>query len=175
MLFIYVPNGVNIAKWVPEKTGKDFELSPTLKVLQRHRQNVSILSGLGHPNSKGGHSGADTFLLSTGVFRFAGTNTVTLVFVLWMLALWANLASTLDGCLRWLARWPWLAAVLGAIGGPATYWAGAELGAIEFHENTWLSVIVLAVEWGILMPLVLWASERWHGGTVAVSLDEVAS
>ena len=62
MLFVYVPNGVNIAKWVPTTSGENYELSPTLKVLERHRNEFSVISGLGHPNSKGGHSGADTFL-----------------------------------------------------------------------------------------------------------------
>lgn len=62
MLCVYVPNGVNIAKWVPQKAGRSYELSPTLSVLERHKKEFSVLSGLGHPNSKGGHSGADTFL-----------------------------------------------------------------------------------------------------------------
>ncbi len=62
MVFLYVPNGVNIAKWVPATPGSDYSLSPTLEALRDHRKEFSILSGLGHPNSKGGHSGADTFL-----------------------------------------------------------------------------------------------------------------
>lgn len=70
MLAIYVPNGVNIAKWVPETAGRNYQLSPTLKVLERHREHFTVLSGLGHPNSKGGHSGADTFLTAADL---AGT------------------------------------------------------------------------------------------------------
>ena len=62
VIFCYVPNGVNILEWVPESTGRDYRLSPTLEVLKEHRNDFSVLSGLGHPASKGGHSGADTWL-----------------------------------------------------------------------------------------------------------------
>jgi hypothetical protein len=65
MAFIYVPNGVNILKWMPETTGPDFQWSPTLEVLAEFRADVAVLSGLSHPQAKGGHSGADTWL--TGV------------------------------------------------------------------------------------------------------------
>ena len=58
----YVPNGVNIAEWVPKNSGKDYELSPTLSALQSIRDEFTVLSGLGHPASEGGHSGADTWL-----------------------------------------------------------------------------------------------------------------
>lgn len=61
-IFCYVPNGVNILQWLPEGEGKDYVLSPTLEVLKEHREDFSVISGMGHPNSKGGHSGADTWL-----------------------------------------------------------------------------------------------------------------
>ncbi len=62
MIFCYVPNGVNIAEWVPKNAGANYTLSPTLKALERVRQEFAIISGLGHPHSEGGHSGADTWL-----------------------------------------------------------------------------------------------------------------
>ena len=58
----YVPNGVNIAEWVPKNSGKDYALSPTLSALSSIRDEFTVLSGLGHPASEGGHSGADTWL-----------------------------------------------------------------------------------------------------------------
>jgi len=61
-IFCYVPNGVNILEWMPNNHGANYELSPTLKTLAAHRANFSVLTGLGHPHSKGGHSGADTWL-----------------------------------------------------------------------------------------------------------------
>ncbi|XZE21910.1 DUF1552 domain-containing protein [Pirellulaceae bacterium SH449] len=61
-IFCYVPNGVNIHEWIPEATGGDYSLSSTLKVLEPYRSEFSVISGLGHPHSEGGHSGADTWL-----------------------------------------------------------------------------------------------------------------
>ncbi|MEZ6119404.1 MAG: DUF1552 domain-containing protein [Pirellulaceae bacterium] len=62
IIFCYVPNGVNIFEWMPESSGKDYQPSPTLSVLQDFQQDFSVLTGLGHPAAKGGHSGADTWL-----------------------------------------------------------------------------------------------------------------
>ena len=62
LLCCYVPNGVNIAEWVPKDTGPGYTLSPTLTTLQSVREEFTILSGLGHPSSEGGHLGADTWL-----------------------------------------------------------------------------------------------------------------
>ena len=71
-IFCYVPNGVNILDWMPKGTGSDFELSPTLEVLAAHRQDLSIVTGLGHPNSRGGHSGADTWLTGANLTAVPG-------------------------------------------------------------------------------------------------------
>ncbi len=62
LAFLYVPNGVNIQKWLPSEVGEGYALSPTLEALRDHRDDFAVLSGLGHPHSKGGHSGADTWL-----------------------------------------------------------------------------------------------------------------
>jgi hypothetical protein len=71
-IFCYVPNGVNILEWVPKTAGKEYVLSPTLEVLKNHRAEFSVLSGLGHPNSKGGHSGADTWLTGADLTAVPG-------------------------------------------------------------------------------------------------------
>ena len=62
LICCYVPNGVNILEWVPKEKGPGYALSPTLETLKDHRDDFTVLSGLGHPNSEGGHSGADTWL-----------------------------------------------------------------------------------------------------------------
>ena len=61
-IFCYVPNGVNILQWMPKDAGANYTLSPTLEVLADHRARFSVLTGLGHPLAKGGHSGADIHL-----------------------------------------------------------------------------------------------------------------
>jgi hypothetical protein len=61
-IFCYVPNGVNILKWTPANAGLHYALSPTLQVLESVRDEFTVVTGLGHPQCTGGHSGADTWL-----------------------------------------------------------------------------------------------------------------
>ncbi len=80
VLFCYVPNGVNVLQWMPKDAGANYTLSPTLEALREHKSHFSVLTGLGHPNSKGGHSGADTWLTGADLKAVAGkdyTNTIS--------------------------------------------------------------------------------------------------
>jgi Protein of unknown function (DUF1552) len=52
--FIYFPNGVWQKAWVPEKTGADFELPPSLVSLADVRSEVLVLSGLDKKHSRQG-------------------------------------------------------------------------------------------------------------------------
>lgn len=62
-VFVYIPNGVNGMAWQVTKAGRDFELSPSLQPLEKHRDDFSIFSGLHHPNGLGqAHVCADTWL-----------------------------------------------------------------------------------------------------------------
>jgi hypothetical protein len=74
LICCYVPNGVNILEWLPNDQGKDYTLSPTLEVLKDHRQDFTVVSGLGHPASKGGHSGADTWLTGADLTASPGSD-----------------------------------------------------------------------------------------------------
>ncbi len=74
MICCYVPNGVNILEWMPSDSGKQYKLSPTLEVLEPYRQDFSVITGLGHPASKGGHSGADTWLTGADLTSKPGSD-----------------------------------------------------------------------------------------------------
>lgn len=80
VIYCYVPNGVNLMEWLPTETGRNYQLSPTLSSLARHREDFSVLSGLGHPHAAGGHSGADTWLTGANLLSTPGkdyTNSVS--------------------------------------------------------------------------------------------------
>lgn len=73
MCAMYFPFGVNVPKpdseqakwgWFPTGEGRDYKFTETLKPLERHRADVSILGGLSHPMGRkmGGHDTGDTFL-----------------------------------------------------------------------------------------------------------------
>jgi hypothetical protein len=57
--FVYIANGVIQNHWNPLTTGADFELSATLKPLQKVRDSITVISGLAHQQ-------ADTFGDGTG-------------------------------------------------------------------------------------------------------------
>jgi hypothetical protein len=81
MICCYIPNGVNILEWMPSGSGRTDTLSPTLKVLQAYRDDFTVLTGLGHPASQGGHSGADTWLTAANLKSKPGadyTNSVSI-------------------------------------------------------------------------------------------------
>ena len=46
MAFLYVPNGINMADWTPQKEGADFELKPILEPLASVKDKLLVLSGL---------------------------------------------------------------------------------------------------------------------------------
>lgn len=72
MAFLYVPNGKHMPDWTPQQTGRDFELSPTLKPLEPVKEKLLVLSGLtadkarAYGDGGGGHARAMAAFL-TGV------------------------------------------------------------------------------------------------------------
>lgn len=63
-VFIYVPNGVNTLTWQVQQAGTDYELTPPLKSLERHRSSVTPISGLHHPDVLGKHHNCDKVWLT---------------------------------------------------------------------------------------------------------------
>jgi hypothetical protein len=62
-VFVYIPNGVNGMAWQCKTGGRDYELSPSLQPLAKHRDDFTVFSGLHHPNGLGqAHVCADTWL-----------------------------------------------------------------------------------------------------------------
>jgi len=98
----------------------------------------------------------DSLQAFVGVFSFAHTTPGTWMSPLWMIALWVAFATTLHTSLRWLSGRYGLAAVLGAIGGPLSYYSGAQLGALTLNPDLTLSFAVMAIVWGFAMPVLVW-------------------
>ena len=101
----------------------------------------------------------DTLQASVGLYAFTSTSVAPWLCPPWMVALWMIFATTLNGSMAWLAGRPVLAGLLGALCGPASYVAGARLGAIELHVNALASVTGIAIAWALAMPTLLWFRE----------------
>jgi hypothetical protein len=63
-VFLYIPNGVNTLTWQIEKAGTDFTFSKPLQSLERHRADVTPISGLHHPMVLGKHHNCDKVWLT---------------------------------------------------------------------------------------------------------------
>ena len=68
MAFCFVPNGVFLDEWTPERTGRDFELPKILQPLAPIREQVLVLSGLTHDKGRANGDGAGDHARSASVF-----------------------------------------------------------------------------------------------------------
>ncbi|HZU98862.1 MAG TPA: DUF1552 domain-containing protein, partial [Planctomycetota bacterium] len=70
LLFVMVPNGVNVSEWTPSGEGSDFTLSKTLEPLAPHKKDLLVLSGLtidgarDHGDGPGDHARAGASFLT---------------------------------------------------------------------------------------------------------------
>ena len=96
---------------------------------------------------------ADSLLAATGVLQFASPWPWTFAAPVWILAMWAGFALTLNHSMAFL-RGRWLAAFgFGAVGGPLAYWGAARgFDAVEFGLGLPAALAALAIVWGLAMP-----------------------
>lgn len=84
---------------------------------------------------------------------------------LWLATIWLALATLPNHSLEWMKRRPLLSVLFGALGGPLAYWGGARLGAATFNWPLLDSLVVLAVVWALLWPLIMLISQLIKPGT----------
>jgi hypothetical protein len=101
----------------------------------------------------------ETWVLSLSILYYPSHSEASFWAPHWLIMMWALFATTINLSMGWLkGRWI-LAVLMGAIFGPLAFVAGEKLGAVVFLDST-LSMITLAIGWGLLMPLLLWLAER---------------
>jgi hypothetical protein len=70
MAFLYVPNGVNVARWRPIGEGADYELAETMKPLAGLKEQFQVISGFeqqhgwAHGDGGGDHARANSTILT---------------------------------------------------------------------------------------------------------------
>ena len=102
----------------------------------------------------------DIAMAQSGVIRYGGGWLAGIP--PWLVCLWVLFATTFMHSLRWLRSFPWLAAVLAATLGPASYWFGANIADAELRTPLWGSLGFMAMGWALLFPLGLVCSARLH-------------
>ena len=63
-VFLYIPNGVNTLTWQIQKSGADYEFTAPLKSLEKHRADITPISGLHHPMVIGKHHNCERVWLT---------------------------------------------------------------------------------------------------------------
>ncbi len=101
----------------------------------------------------------DALVLQLDRVHFPGAERDALIAPAWMTALWVVFATLLSVSLAWMRGHYMLAQFFGAVGGPLSYYGGAKLGAIQLTEPLRNSLIVIALEWWLAMPVLLKISE----------------
>ncbi len=101
-------------------------------------------------------AGLDTLHSCLGVLQFVSGRWMGCVAPLWIIVMWMQFATLFRYCLHWVLHRYILGALLGALGGPLAFWAGERLGAISFMPQAWVSLAVLAINWAIALPLLMW-------------------
>ena len=96
--------------------------------------------------------GVDSLFAQTGLLSYAAAVPWPEWAPLWIVALWASFALTLNHSLAYLQRHLQVAAALGAIGAPLAYSAAARSGALAFPPSATVTLVLLAAVWAILAP-----------------------
>lgn len=104
----------------------------------------------------------DSLLVATGWLVFASGTLIAGTAPVWIVAMYALFATTLNASLNWLKGRYLMAALFGAIGGPLAYYAGAKLGGVSFPDPL-TAMTALALGWGALMPLLTVLARRFDG------------
>lgn len=104
----------------------------------------------------------DSLLLANGWLSYANGYWLTGFAPYWIVAMWALFATTLNLSMRWMRSRFLLALAMGAVGGPLSYFAGAQLGAMTLLRPA-SALAALAVAWGLVMPLLTLLAARFDG------------
>lgn len=139
-----------------------------LRLAPRPSSEAALIVGAVVPGTA-----ADALVLAQGVLAYTSGQWAVAAPPLWMSALWAVFATSLNLSLRWLhARW-WLAALIGAVAGPLAFFSGARLGAATLLDPgpalAWLSL-----EWAIVLPALCLCARRFDGVGPAIPASAAA-
>lgn len=106
---------------------------------------------------------ADMALVATGVVGMRHEAFGMATTAVWFGSLWIVFATTLNSSMSWLTRLRHrrvlVAILFGAVGAPLAYLAGQRLGAVALPLES--SLVVLALEWAILTPVVVAIAARF--------------
>ena len=102
----------------------------------------------------------ETVLVQTGLLIYPIETLSVVIVPLWILILWANFALIMNGCISWLHGRYFLAAVLGFMGGPLSYFGGINLGAASAGGSLVMLLLAVAMTYAMVTPLLLFLAQH---------------
>jgi hypothetical protein len=95
----------------------------------------------------------ESALGAAGLYRFAsGWEAAPWLAPAWIVALWLLLGATFESSLAWCASRPWLAALLGLVGGPLSFAAGEAMGAARLLAPRPEGLVLVGAVWAAAFP-----------------------
>ena len=89
--------------------------------------------------------------IAAGTYRFTSGTVVDALPPPWLLAMWAQFATTFRFSLRGVITRPLSAALFGAVGGPIAFLAGERLGAVILLPPLTSGLFRLSISWAIAL------------------------
>jgi hypothetical protein len=89
----------------------------------------------------------------------------------WIVALWASFALTLNHSLAYLKSHLLLAAALGAVGAPLAYTAAERWGALSLMAPSFSTLLILGATWAVFTPAMSLLAQRLSGAAAAPLLQ----
>ncbi len=123
-------------------------------VLHREIRLLAIAMGIGFV--------FDSLLVTTAMLAYPSGMLLPGTAPYWIVVMWALFATTLNLSLRWLRGSFLLAVLFGAAGGPLAYYAGSQLGAVQFLSPGY-GLVALAIGWAVFTPLLVFLSRTMDG------------
>jgi hypothetical protein len=114
----------------------------------------------------------DSVMVAAGWLSYPSGTVVAGFAPYWILAMWMLFATTLNLAFRWLQSKLLLASGLGAVFGPASYYAGAKAGAVVINELT-VVMFALTVAWAVLFPALLMLARRLDGVSIQIEHSRI--
>lgn len=103
----------------------------------------------------------DSLIYNFGFLGFS-VPVFTLAAPLWLFSQWFAFALLFRYTLRWLRGRFVLGGILGAFGGPLSYYAAVRMNVLTLGEPYWLSLIVLGTGWSLIVPAFSYVSGRYE-------------
>ncbi|CAM3716401.1 DUF2878 domain-containing protein [Parendozoicomonas haliclonae] len=103
-------------------------------------------------------SAIDSFLGNLNILQFPGDSRVL---PLWLACLWVLFGTTLRHSMDWTGTHKLLGSLGGMIAGPLSYLAGSKLSDISLAQPQWQTLLILAVIWALVIPMLQTFSAIW--------------